>query len=564
MSDSIALTDVKVKGEPVSDLTGEPIVPLTVAPPEESQQQSTEKNRYGGRFWAIFAGLSLTALLSALDGSIVSTALPTILRELNVGDNYVWVINIYFLTSATFQPIYGQLADLWGRRWVMISTVAIFTLGSGICGGASSAAMLIAGRGVQGIGAGGINLLVDLIICDLVPLRDRGTFVGLIFAIIATSSSVGPLIGGALSERASWRWIFYINLPIGGVAMVILFVCLHVSHRSDSTFIARIKQIDWIGNGALIASTFSILYALTYGGTRYPWSSPNVAIPLSLGLIGLLLFYFFEKSSFCRHPVMPPRLFGNRTSSAAFFLTFQHTILSMWTVYFLPIYFQSVLGSSPTRSGVQLLPLVLVFPPFAALAGGIVQKTGRYRPVHQFGFALLVLGVGLCSLLDVNSNTGTWVGFQIIIAAGLGMIVAVLLPAVQANLMESDTASSTATWAFIRSLGNIWGVSIPAAVFNNRFDALLLRISDPAVRAMLSNGQAYEHASRDFINSFEGILRREIVGVYTDSLKRVWQIGVVMAGIPFLVSFAEREIKLRTELHTEYGLEKKREKNSAP
>lgn len=466
--------------------------------------------------------------------------------------------------SATFQPIYGQLADLWGRRWVMISTVAFFTLGSGICGGASSPAMLIVGRGVQGIGAGGINLLVDLIICDLVPLRDRGTFVGLIFAIIATSTSVGPLIGGALSEKASWRWIFYINLPIGGAAMVILFLCLHVSHRNDSTFIARIKQIDWIGNGALIASTFSILYALTYGGTRYPWSSPKVAIPLSLGLLGLLLFYFFEKSSFCRHPVMPPRLFGNRTSSAAFFLTFQHTILSMWTVYFLPVYFQSVLGSSPTRSGVQLLPLVLVFPPFAALAGGVVQKTGRYRPVHQFGFALLVLGVGLCSLLDVNTNTGTWVGFQIIIAAGLGMIVAVLLPAVQANLMESDTASSTATWAFIRSLGNIWGVSIPAAVFNNRFDALLPRISDPAVRAMLSSGQAYAHASRDFINSFEGLLKSEIVGVYTDSLKRVWQIGVVMAGIPFLVSFAEREIKLRTELHTEFGLEKKREKNSAP
>ncbi|MCJ1261276.1 hypothetical protein MMC22_001140 [Lobaria immixta] len=560
ISAEIPLRTIDSEIDPRVELSNEHLVNPTIEPSADNQEQTAEKAHYGRRFWSIFTGLSLTALLSALDGSIVSTAVPTIVGDLNAGENYIWVINIYFLTSATFQPLYGQLADLWGRRWVMISTVAVFTLGSGICGGSSSANMLIGGRAIQGVGAGGINMLVDLIICDLVPLRDRASFVGLLFAIIATSSAVGPLIGGALAQKASWRWIFYMNLPIGGFAMAILFFCLHLSHRKDSTFKSKIRQIDWIGNGALIASTFAILYALTYGGTRYTWSSPRIIISLSLGLVGLALFYFFEMSPFCSYPVVPPRLFGNRTSSAAFFLTFQHTILSMWTVYFLPVYFQSVLGSSPTRSGVQLLPLVLVFPPFAALAGGAVQKTGRYRPIHQLGFALLTLGIGLCSLLDSDSNIGTWVGFQIIIAAGLGMIVAVLLPAVQAALMEKDTASSTATWAFIRSLGNIWGVSIPAAIFNNRFNELLSRISDPSVRALLADGKAYQHASQQFVDSFGGVVRRQIIDTYSDSLKRVWLIGIIMAGVPFLATFAEQEINLRTELHTEFGLEKK-EKN---
>ncbi|KAI9771202.1 MAG: hypothetical protein M1839_002861 [Geoglossum umbratile] len=554
----------------------------TSAPVVLAREATLEKPRYGFAFWAIFAGLALTAMVSALDGSIVSTALPTIVRDLQAGNNYVWIINVYFLTrcpylnayfrkevladaknacSAAFQPLYGQLADLWGRRWLMISSVAIFTFGSGICGGASSADMLIGGRAVQGIGAGGINMLVDMILCDLVPLRERGKFVGLIFAIIATSSAFGPLIGGALAQHVSWRWVFYLNLPVGGFAMALLFVYLRVAHRRELSFVQRVKRIDWIGNATLIVSTFSVLFALTYGGTSYPWSSPRIISSLVLGLMGLVLFYLFETSSFCREPVVPPILFGNRTSSTAFFLSFQHSLLSIWVTYFMPVYFQSVLGSSPTRSGVQLLPLVLVFPPSAAIGGGLLQKMGRYRQIHLVGFALTTLGFGLNASLGRNTHAGAWVVFQITIAIGLGVLISSLLPAVQANLHETHTASSTAAWAFIRSIGTIWGVSIPAAVFDNRFDQLLPRIHDPVVRNLLSGGRAYEHASKDFIDSFGAVVKEQIIGIYSDSLKRVWQIAVLFAGVSFLMVWVERETRLRTELQTDFGLEKEKDRD---
>jgi MFS family permease len=459
--------------------------------------------------------------------------------------------------SAAFQPLYGQLANLWGRRWLMISSVAIFTLGSGMCGSASTANMLIGSRVVQGFGAGGINVLVDLIICDLVPLRDRGIFIGLVMAIMAIATSLGPLVGGVLARHDTWRLAFYLHLPIGGFTMVLLIIYLRVEHKRELESMERIKRIDWIGNAMLIASTFSILFALAYGGTRYPWSSSSIILSLVLGFVGLVLFYLHEASSTSLNPVMPPRLFANRTSLAAFFLSFQHSLLSMWVTYLMPLYFQSVLGSSPTRSGIQVLPLALVFLPCAAIAGGVLQKTGRYRPVHFIGFALATLGLSLNGLLDSYSRVGIWVIFQMIIAAGLGMLISCLLPAVQANLDESDAASSAAAWAYIRSLGTVWGFSIPAVVFNNRFNQLLPRISNPAVRDLLIDGQAYGHASGEFIKSFGLVTRSQIVSVYSDSLKWVWHIAVVFAGVSFLMVFVEKETKLRTELETDFRLKEK-------
>lgn len=437
----------------------------------------------------------------------------------------------------------------------MISSVAIFVLGSGICGGATSTPMLIVGRGIQGIGAGGINMLVDIIICDLVPLRERGTKVGMLFAIIATVSSVGPLVGGALAQNNAWRWVFYLNLPVGGFAIVLLFLFLRVSYQSQHTFKQQMARVDFIGNGILIASTTLILYVLTYAGSRYSWGNPQMVALLVVGLVSLVGFGFFERTKFARDPVIPPRLFGNRTSVAAYFISFMHSLLSIWATYFFPLYFQSVLGSTPTRSGVQLLPLVFVFPAFAAIAGGFVSKTGRYRPVHAIGLAVLTVSIGCCSLLDQNSHMAVWVILELLVGAGLGSTVSALLPAVQAGLTEADTATSTATWAFIRSLGTIWGVSIPAAVFNNRFDQLSYRVTDASIRAQLTHGQAYEHASKQFLDSVDSVTRDQLVGIYADSLKRSWQVGIIFAGISFLAVFFEKEVKLRTELDTKFGLE---------
>ncbi|PGH16794.1 hypothetical protein AJ80_05109 [Polytolypa hystricis UAMH7299] len=535
---------------------------------QESQDDLEKKQpHHNWQFYIIFIGLIATGVLSALDGAIVSTALPTIVAELNIGADYVWVANIYFLTSAVAQPLFGQLSDIWGRRWVFLSVVGIFTLGSGLCGGASSGQMLIAARGVQGIGGGGINMIIDLIICDLVPMRERAKWMGILFAVITIFTSLGPLVGGALAQAGAWRWAFYLNLPIGGPVMVAMWFVLRVENRTSGTFLDKIRRIDWWGIGILTGSTVATLYALTYGGSLRAWTNSSVLTPLVAGLICLVVFVLFEGTPFVKEPVTPYRLFTNRTSAAAFYVSFQHSLVSTWVLFMYPLYFQAVAGASPTMSGVYLLPYVFSFPVAAAVSGTLVAKTGRYKPVHLIGFSLITLGCGISAVLGPSTSPALWVFLQLFIGAGLGMVMTCLLPAVQAKLAESDTALSTGSWAFIRSVGIIWGFSIPAAIFNNRFDQLLPTIGDETARNALGSGLAYSHASDKFVDSFDGETRSQVLNVYTQSLRRVWLISLVFAGSAFLAVFLEREVTLRTELETDFGLEKEKEKekdNEAP
>jgi MFS family permease len=466
------------------------------------------------------------------------------------------VANMLFFSTAVL-PLFGQVADIFGRKWLMISVVATFALGSGISGGATTTAMLIGGRAVQGIGGGGINMLIDLIVCDLVPLRERGNFMGVIFGVFTIGTSLGPFIGGAIVQNSTWRWVFYLNLPIAGAALILLLIFLPESYEDKSSFSMKIKRIDFAGNTILIAAVTAILIALSFGGTRYEWSNWHIILPLVLGLCGLVAFQIFEASPLAVEPVVPPRFFKNRTSATALFLTFVHTMFTFWVVYFLPVYFQSVIGASSSRSGVLLLPTVTSLVPFGLLSGLLLAKFGRYKPLHLVGFAIMTIGIGCFTILDANSSLAVYVILQIIVGGGSGLILTTLLPAVQAPLSEADTALATSTWAFVRSFGSIWGVSIPAAIFNTYASRYSTRISDPIARAQMTGGNAYSHASREFINSFQGSLKEEVVSVFSDSLKVVWQVAIGIVGLAFLLSFLEREIKLREDLDTEYGLKKK-------
>ncbi|KAJ2981673.1 hypothetical protein NUW58_g6630 [Xylaria curta] len=533
----------------------------STAPQSDTTDSKPEAGTGGLRFWAVMVGLWLAAIVSALDGSVVSTALPTIVREIGLGGDYVWAANIYFLTTAAFQPFFGQLADLWGRRWLFIGTNVIFVLGSGLCAGANSPAMFIAARGVQGIGGGGINMLLDLIVCDLVPLRERGKYMGLLFGVATLAAAVGPLIGGALTNAGAWRWIFWINLPIGGVCIVITFLFLKVTHRKEGNWLDRLRRVDWIGTLILVGSTVSVLWALAYGGSLKPWSDGTIIATLVVGLVGLGLFIIWQGTPLCNTPQVPLRLFKSRTSSVGFFLTFSNTLLAIWVVYVFPIYLQAVRGYSALWSGIWLLPYVLIFPFASGIGGNLMAKTGRYKPIHLAGFAFCTLACGLCIILDENSHGALIVFFQIFWSIGTAFPIACLLTAVQAELTEKDNAASTAAWAFIRSYGTIWGVTIPTAVFNDRFDQLLYMIEDSAAHDRLGSGQAYAEASASLTSSFGGATRSQILHVYNESLRRVWQIGIVFAGVSLLATFLEREVELREEVNTDFALEKKEKKD---
>lgn len=324
----------------------------------------------------------------------------------------------------------------------------------------------------------------------------------------------------------------------------------------------RLRRIDVIGNTILIGSTFSILWALTYGGTRYSFGQANILAPLVIGLVGLVLAFLWEMSPWCQYPVMPPLHFKNRTSAAAFFISFMSLLLTFWINFYYPVYFQAVLETSATIAGVDTVPRAVILPLFAAVGGWVVSKTGRYKPTHLVACGLMPLAFGLTSILNKNSSKGEWAFYQILAGIGGGATISTTLQAVQAALPESEVATSTGTWSFVRSLGTVWGVSIPSAIFNNRFDQISNRF-DPEIRSLFVRGQAYEHATANFIRSFDPATKEIVIQAYTDALKRVWQIGIVFAGVTFLAVFFEKEIYLRTDLETDFGLDEKKSDNQA-
>ncbi|EEP78242.1 predicted protein [Uncinocarpus reesii 1704] len=532
-----------------------------MAAEEEGEQgapnQTTTPTKKDWRFWAIFPALCMTTFLSSLDTSILSTALPTISKELHSGTLYIWITNSYLFSSTVVQPLFGQMSNIFGRRWLMILSVVWFALGSGLAGGANGNTLIIIGRTVQGIGGGGINTLIDIVISDLVPMRERGKYVALMAAIWAVGTVVGPVLGGALAQHASWRWIFYINLPLSAISLVLLYFFLKVSYPRGDDLLKRLSRVDFVGNSILVAAVVSILLALTWAGSIYPWSSWRIILPLTLGFLGMIAFYAHQMSRFCLEPSIPLRLFPNPTSLCALILGFLLSILVYWVGYFLPIYFQAVLGTSATKSGLYVLPITGAITPFGIVAGILIAKTGKYRALHFIGFGLMSLAVGLFSLLDSHSTTGLWVGLQILFGAGAGLIFSSTLPPIQASVGEADMATATATWAFMRSFGSVWGIAIPTAIFNDKIESLLFRISDPSLRQQLSSGGAYALASAGLSTMLGSNpkLLAEVIGVYVDCLRFTWLLAIPFGVVGFLLCFPIRQLELSTHLETEFGLQ---------
>lgn len=338
--------------------------------------------------------------------------------------------------------------------------------------------------------------------------------------------------------------------------MTVMFLRLRNDNKTNiATSLAR---IDWTGNLIFIGACASTLIATTWGGSVYPWSSYHVLVPLIIGPLGLIGFVVFE--SFPRlapNPIVPLHLFTNRTSIVVFINTFLQGIVIIAVLYFLPVYFQAVLLSNPERSGVQLLPMALLQIFFAIIGGVSLQKLGKYHALHGISFSGTVLGVGLLSTLGPSSSTALWVVYEIITASFMGLGIPIMLPVAQARLKDSDAATSTALWGFLRTFGMVWGSVIPAAAFNNRFvDLASTRIEDAGVRATFAvQGQALQHAAAKEIAALAEPSRTQVIGVFSDSLKRAWLVLLAFPALAFLLVFLMEKVELRTELDTAYGVD---------
>lgn len=533
-----------------------PVRPVLSSYPSEESGTPSEKWTRTKGFWRSFIAMCLPLLLSALEGSVINTALPTISDALNLGTKFSWVATAFLLASTIFQPLYSQLGDMWGRKIPMMTAVTVFAIGSAICGAANSGAVLIFGRIVQGFGTGGIDLFSEMILCDIVPLRKRGPYLAIKHIVFSIGTCLGPLLGGVFAE-INWRWCFYINVPVCFIAFVIIYLWLDVGggmKAQDVSVLSELSKIDFLGTALLTFSVVMLLISLSMGGAPHPWSHWSVITPMVFGVVGFVGLACWERSARCKYPIMPPHVFSNRTTIISFVLTTIHGFVTYGFQFYLPPFFQAVKGSSPSQSGIEVMPTTLAVVVCAAIGGPLMSLWGRYKPMHIAGFGIMTTGLSLCVLLGPSTPISVWLILQLVVAGGLGIVISTMLPAVQVALPESSTGAAAGSWAFLRGTGSLFGVAIPSAIFNFRFTSLLSTISSKTARSQLAKGQAYQHATASFVNSFGPNNKTQIINAFNESLKSVWIVFAILAGIGFLMTFGEKQHKMRKQLNTKYGL----------
>jgi EmrB/QacA subfamily drug resistance transporter len=495
----------------------------------------------------LLGGLMLAMLLAALDQTIVGTALPTIVGELGGIGHYSWVVTAYLLASTASTPLYGKLSDLYGRRPVLLFAILTFLLGSLAAGLSQNMTQLIIFRGVQGLGAGGLMTLAFTIVSDVVPPRERGRYQGLFGAVFGLASVAGPLVGGYFAER-DWRWIFYVNLPIGIAALVLCNQVLRLVHNPR-----RDHKIDWLGAAVMVAGVSCLLLALSWGGSEYAWNSSTIIGLIVAGVALSLLFLWIEGRA--TEPILPLRLFGNRTFSLANAAGFVVGFGMFGGIIYIPLYLQIVKGASPTESGLLMLPMMAGIIITSIVSGQLTARWGRYKWFPVFGIAILSLGLLLFSYLRVESPLWVSFSYMVIVGIGLGMSMQTLILGLQNGLEPTDMGAGTSTATFFRSMGGSFGVAVLGTVLNNRLDShLSVRVPEALTQlppelaqqyaAQLAGGQV-SIAAPAVIAQLPAPLRAAIESSLVAALHPVFLIAASVCAIGVFLALAMPDLKLR-------------------
>jgi EmrB/QacA subfamily drug resistance transporter len=416
-----------------------------------------------GRILAIYSGLMVTLLLAALDQTIVATALPKVVSELGGITQYSWVFTAYMLGSTVTVPLYGKLGDAHGRKPLFIIAISIFLVGSALCGAAQNMVELVVFRAIQGVGAGGLFPLTLAMVGMIVPPRDRGRYQGLIGSVFAAASIVGPLVGGFIVDNASWRWIFYVNLPVGGIALAVILVTMPRRPYKQE------HSIDWLGAAVLAFGTTALLLGLVWGGRDYPWLSGPVVGALAAAVALLAVFALVERR--VREPILPFDLLRNPTVSSSVVCMALVGAAMFGTISFVPLFVQGVIGTSATSSGVVLTPLMLGAVTTSFLSGQIVSRTGRYRPNTLVGPVLFGTGEVLLWRMTVNTTNAEAARNMVIAGIGLGAMMQIFVLSVQNSVARRAMGSATALTQFSRSIGATLGVTLMGVIVNQRLPA---------------------------------------------------------------------------------------------
>ena len=492
----------------------------------------------------LMCGLMTGMLLAALDQTIVGTALPTIVGELGGINHYSWVVTAYLLASTASTPLYGKMADLYGRRPVFLFSIGMFLLGSLLAGLSQDMTQLIVTRGVQGLGAGGLMTLAFTIISDVVSPRERGRYQGLFGAVFGVSSVAGPLVGGYFAET-NWRWIFYINVPLAILAIV---VCWHVMRLVP--FERREHTVDWIGAALLVAGVSCLLLALSWGGAEYAWGSGVIVGLFVAGAVLGVLFVVQEART--KEPILPLRLFRSATFALANAAGFVLGLVMFGSIIFIPLYLQIVKGASPTRSGLLMLPMMAGVIITSIVTGRAMSRIGRYKWFPVAGAAVLVVGMLLFQQLRVATSLWAAFGYMVVIGIGLGLCMQSLILAVQNAVSVRDLGAGTSSATFFRSLGGSFGVAILGAVLSSRLTTELagrlpgaLAQLPPEQRAAVSAGGNFSINDPAAILALPAPVRAAVQAAFVESLHLVFLTTGLIAIVAVLVTLAMPNHQLR-------------------
>ncbi|KAJ8296709.1 Efflux pump FUS6 [Rhodotorula toruloides] len=523
----------------------------------ERAENQAEGGRKGMRFWLIYLSLLLATFEAAVEQTALSTALPTIADDLH-STSPSWVANSFMIASAAAIPWSGGLAYIFGRRPVMLAGLGLFSLGSIVGGAAKNMTTMLAGRGIQGAGAGVIFAIVEIILSDLVPLSERGLYQAGFSATWSFASATGPLIGGAFASF-DYRWLFWIN-PIMSLPIALCCVWVMKLKGPEDDMREKLAKMDCprpptdrIGNLVFIPSMSVLILGIVWGGVDHPWRSAHVLATIVCGAAGLVAWFFIEKH-WVKHPTVPFAAILNKTSLIGFVTTFLHGIVTMCVYYLWPAYFQSAKAASTIRSAVDFLPVVGLVSPVAVITGFSTNYLQAYKPQNIVGFVLLTVGVGLLALTTEATSTAGWVLIPMVVALGIGVIYAATVFPVLAPLPPDLAGQALAFQMLVRTFGMVLGTSIGLTVITNGLGKHLPQ----AYLDMVPDGVAGAYSSIPLIRTLEEPLKTEVRHAFAQALRIVWLVMVPFAGLALILSFFMDALPLNTAKDENFGVKQKK------
>jgi EmrB/QacA subfamily drug resistance transporter len=493
----------------------------------------------GRRRNIVFVTIMLGMLLAALDQTIVGTALPTIVADLGGAAHMSWVATAYLLAETVATALAGKFGDLFGRKLVFQLSTVVFITGSFLCGTATNMTMLVTWRGLQGVGAGGLMVTAMALIADVIPLRERGKYQGAMGAVFGVSTVVGPLLGGLFTDHLSWRWAFYVNVPIA------IIVVLAAARTIPVVKSVHRVVVDYLGIGLVAAGSSALVLATSWGGSEYAWGSPVIIGLFAGGAVALALFCWAETRA--AEPMLPMRLFGNPVFAVCSLLSFIVGFAMLGAMVFLPSYLQYVEGQSATSAGVRTLPLVVGLLAASIFSGNVISKTGRYRYFPIVGS--LVMAFGLFLLSRMGPGTGAWLSslYMVVLGVGIGLCMQVLTIAVQNTVEYADLGTATSGVTFFRTLGGAFGTAVFGTIYTNALTPDLTSAIAAAAQTGAADPRVIAAAAQSpqRLHALPTAARDPIVAAYADALQTVflWTIPVALLG--FVVALFLKQVRLR-------------------